>query len=465
MPSLNTKLASAPNTTSNFVLRATSSTTIGNSTIQDDGTNVAIGTTPGTYKLNVSGTFNATGAATFSSSIDASGQINSSISSNSGSGSSYPLNRISNTLATQGDGSSTFNFSALLVQSGNGAVQFYHSTSYAAGTWEPQGLLNVATNHPLVIRTNNTERMRITSGGDIGIGTTGGINITSGWTNLTVNGTSTGLIGIKANGTDFGAMYANIGNNNFVLQAYGTSNTGNMVFLTNSTTRVTINGSTGTALFNGGNTADVNNVAIRVPNNKFLSFYNAADNGWAFALGANSDNSAGMIGNNGISFGTGGSATTRMTILSGGAIQMSNNSTTFSIGSIAGVQRIQYGTGGFTTEFAFLQPNDGYTPIGASAFNTRSDYRLKEDLKEFNGLSLVTDMKVYDFKWREKEERNYGFMAHELQEVVPYVVTGTKDGMFEDEPQMQGLDYSKLVPILVKSIQELETRIKQLENK
>jgi hypothetical protein len=69
MPSLNTKLASAPNTTSNYVLRATSSTTIGNSTIQDDGTNVAIGTTPGTYKLNVSGTFNATGAATFSSSV------------------------------------------------------------------------------------------------------------------------------------------------------------------------------------------------------------------------------------------------------------------------------------------------------------------------------------------------------------------------------------------------------------
>ena len=62
MPSLNTKLASAPNTTSGYVLRATSSTTIGNSTIQDDGTNVAIGTTPGTYKLNVSGTGNFTGA-------------------------------------------------------------------------------------------------------------------------------------------------------------------------------------------------------------------------------------------------------------------------------------------------------------------------------------------------------------------------------------------------------------------
>jgi hypothetical protein len=159
------------------------------------------------------------------------------------------------------------------------------------------------------------------------------------------------------------------------------------------------------------------------------------------------------------------SPTERMRITSGGAIQMSNNATTFSIGSIPGVQRIQYGTGGFTTEFAFLQPNDGYTPIGASAFNTRSDYRLKEDLKEFSGLSLVANMKVYDFKWKENEERNYGFMAHELQEVVPYVVTGTKDGMFEDEPQIQGMDASKLVPVLVKSIQELKSENDNLKSR
>jgi hypothetical protein len=149
----------------------------------------------------------------------------------------------------------------------------------------------------------------------------------------------------------------------------------------------------------------------------------------------------------------------RMRITSGGVLQMSNNSTTFSIGSIAGTQRIQYGTGGNTTEFAFINAGDGYTPIGASAFNTRSDYRLKEDLKEFNGLSLIDNMKVYDFKWKEKDERNFGFMAHELQQVISYVVTGEKDGIFEDEPQYQGLDYSKLVPVLVKAIQELNERL------
>ena len=93
-------------------------------------------------------------------------------SSNSGSGSGYPLQTIKNTLATQGDGSSTFNFAGLNIGSGNGAVDMYLSTSYASGTWEPAGLLTVVTNHPLIVKTNNTERMRITSTGNVGIGTT-----------------------------------------------------------------------------------------------------------------------------------------------------------------------------------------------------------------------------------------------------------------------------------------------------
>jgi hypothetical protein len=56
--------------------------------------------------------------------------------------------------------------------------------------------------------------------------------------------------------------------------------------------------------------------------------------------------------------------------------------------------------------------------------------------------------------------RGYGVMAHELQEIIPQAVVGEKDG-----EQMQGVDYSKLVPILLKSIQELEARVKELENK
>jgi hypothetical protein len=96
----------------------------------------------------------------------------------------------------------------------------------------------------------------------------------------------------------------------------------------------------------------------------------------------------------------------------------------------------------------------------ATSYNVSSDYRLKEDLKDFAGLDMVSKIPVYDFKWKVDENRSYGVMAHELQEVLPDAVSGDKDA-----EEMQGVDYSKIVPLLVKSIQELEARVKELENK
>ena len=57
-----------------------------------------------------------------------------------------------------------------------------------------------------------------------------------------------------------------------------------------------------------------------------------------------------------------------------------------------------------------------------------------------------------------------GFLAHEAQAVVPECVTGAKDAVDADgNPEYQGIDQSKLVPLLVKTIQELEARITILE--
>ena len=95
-----------------------------------------------------------------------------------------------------------------------------------------------------------------------------------------------------------------------------------------------------------------------------------------------------------------------------------------------------------------------------TSYNTSSDYRLKEDLKEIKGLDKVSAIKVYDYKWKSSNDRMDGVLAHELQEVIPYAVTGIKDG--ED---MQGVDYSKIVPVLVKAIQELSAKVTLLENK
>jgi hypothetical protein len=119
-------------------------------------------------------------------------------SSNSGSAAGYPSLDIGNTLVTQGDGSSTFNFASISVSSGNDAVRLFFSSTYAAGINEPAGVLAVATNHPLKFRTNNTDRMRINIDGEVYVaGTTD-----RGAYNLQVNGTGVWGEGAYLNGSD-----------------------------------------------------------------------------------------------------------------------------------------------------------------------------------------------------------------------------------------------------------------------
>jgi hypothetical protein len=95
-----------------------------------------------------------------------------------------------------------------------------------------------------------------------------------------------------------------------------------------------------------------------------------------------------------------------------------------------------------------------------TSYNVTSDYRLKQDLKDYNGLNLISKIKTYDYEWKMDNSRMYGVLAHELQEILPYAVHGEKDAK-----EMQGVDYSKLVPILIKSIQELKAEIETLKNK
>ena len=120
--------------------------------------------------------------------------------------------------------------------------------------------------------------------------------------------------------------------------------------------------------------------------------------------------------------------------------------------------------GGFGTLIKFWFEESSVASINfnsstnAVVYNTTSDYRLKEDLQQFDGLEIVDQIKTYNYKWKKADARGYGALAHELQEVFPDAVTGEKDG--ED---MQGVDYSTLVPVLIKSIQELKAEIELLK--
>jgi hypothetical protein len=104
---------------------------------------------------------------------------------------------------------------------------------------------------------------------------------------------------------------------------------------------------------------------------------------------------------------------------------------------------------------------------------TSSDYRLKENVKDLEGATeIVRALPVREFNFiSEPEVTHQGFLAHELQEFVPQAVTGTKDEVdAEGNAKYQGVDASKVVPLLVAALKEsiaradaLEARVKALE--
>jgi hypothetical protein len=138
------------------------------------------------------------------------------------------------------------------------------------------------------------------------------------------------------------------------------------------------------------------------------------------------------------------------------------------------------------------------TSGSSTTYNTSSDYRLKENVDyEFNALDRVAQLKPARFNFIADADTTVdGFLAHEVQDIVPEAITGEKDAVREEEyeitpavldddgnvvteavmgtrevPEYQGIDQSKLVPLLTKAIQEqqelinnLTARIEQLEN-
>jgi hypothetical protein len=93
-----------------------------------------------------------------------------------------------------------------------------------------------------------------------------------------------------------------------------------------------------------------------------------------------------------------------------------------------------------------------------------SDYRLKEAIKDFNGLSLVNQLQAYHYAWKNGSGQEYGVLAHELQAIFPYMVSGKKDEVdAEGNPVIQRVNYSKLIPVLLKALQEQQEMIDELK--
>ena len=129
----------------------------------------------------------------------------------------------------------------------------------------------------------------------------------------------------------------------------------------------------------------------------------------------------------------------------------------------------QTGTSGFSA-IAFYK-GDTQNIVGtisctttATTYNTSSDYRLKENVTSMTGaLAKVAQLKPVTYTWKIDGSTGQGFIAHELQEVVPGAVTGEKDETYSNgNPKYQGVDASFLVATLTAAIQEQQLIINQL---
>ena len=125
--------------------------------------------------------------------------------------------------------------------------------------------------------------------------------------------------------------------------------------------------------------------------------------------------------------------------------------------------RVLTDTESFSTESGALVVAGGIG-IGGSCyavnFISSSDYRIKDHVKNLDDEVNVDKLRPVTYINKNTQKQDIGFIAHEVQEDFPYLVSGEKDG-----EQMQSLNYIGLIGVLVKEIQELKKRVSILENK
>ncbi len=104
----------------------------------------------------------------------------------------------------------------------------------------------------------------------------------------------------------------------------------------------------------------------------------------------------------------------------------------------------------------------------STSYNTTSDYRLKENVVGItDGITRIKSLKPSRFNFIADADRTVdGFVAHEVSDIVPEAISGAKDAVDDEgNPEYQGIDQSKLVPLLTAALQEAITKIETLETK
>ena len=324
----------------------------------------------------------------------------------------------------------------------------------------------------LTVDTNGNVGIKGAPNSSYALNVTGGARFTS---DIAVNSMTVGR-----GGGNVGTNTA-IGNsalaNNGVTGAYNTA-IGNYALIYNT-------GTDNTAVGAGSletSTSGGNNTAVGVNS---LAYNSAGNNNTAVGAGSLSYNgNTGAIYNTAIGFQSG----TLLALNSSNNTFLGSNTNVTSSGSVySNSTAVGYGAiinqsneivlggslsgsyPGIKIPGSYVGINGAYTPgngyqldvngnVNATSYNSTSDYRIKKDVVVLNDSFIVDKLRPVTYNNTELKRQDIGLIAHELQDVYPFLVNGEKDG-----ENFQSVNYTGLIPILIKEIQDLKSRVSKLE--
>jgi hypothetical protein len=327
----------------------------------------------------------------------------------------------------------------------NSANSFLGGGAYSAHLWASGA-------YPMVFSTNATERARIDSSGRLLVGTS---------TSVDVGG-----------GPAINQLFSNANSNLFALTLGYAAADGPRIQLGKSRnsaygsrTIVENNDELGTINFNGDDGTDLNTTGASI-----VAYVDgtpgANDLPSRLVFSTTADGAS--------------SPTERFRLNSNGQLCINTTTATTGIGhrvyiedgttyAPMGVNNAAGGTGSSNNIVIYragTQVGSITTTNTATAYNTSSDYRLKENVVPLTGaVDRINQLQVHRFNFIGNPDTTVdGFIAHEAQAVVPECVTGTKDEVDADgNPVYQGIDQSKLVPLLTAALQEALAEIESLK--
>ena len=338
-----------------------------------------------------------------------------------------------------------------------GAASLYSNTS---------GTLNVAVGDASLY-ANTTGSYNTSIGGNaLRFNTTASNNTAvgyqAGYSNTT--GSELTFFGYKAGANTTGSYNTYVGSQTGITNTSGTGNTGVGWGAISSTSGATDNTAVGYGAGSSITTGSKNTVLGRYSGNQGGLDIRTASNRVVLSDGdgkvvinsfADGNNYKCNIGN--MTYGSGGYSI-------GLAVRYAGGGSQYGIDFLPNANGANYTT--FWNESGGIAGSIVHSGSTSVTYNTSSDYRLKENVVAIeNATDRLKQLEPKRFNFIDEPDRTVdGFIAHEVQDIVPEAITGQKDEMHDDgTPRYQGIDQSKLVPLLVAAVKEQQATIEALE--